>query len=173
MRYAPHPNNETIPGCKNFTWGEVTKNGTRPIQASSQGGRKLTARQVEDNVINIATWLQRLRNELQLRAKRRSFSIHVTSWFRPPAVNRDIGGASASHHLGGGAVDFYLVDWTPEEVVDALFDIGFPGGVGVSISATGWFIHIDLGARRAWNYNGSARSVKVLEYIKKRMGQWR
>jgi len=172
MKYAPHTGR--IPGCKNFFWEEATRNGARPVQESSWNGRVVPASEVEDNIINVATWLQRFRNELERRSKgERSVTVHVTSWFRPPAVNRAVGGAYASYHLRGDAVDFYLTQWQPEEVIDALFDIKFPGGIGVSVSDNnGWFIHVDLGKPRAWNYNSSPRSRRLLQYVKEKLGQW-
>lgn len=39
--------------------------------------------------------------------------IHVSSGYRPPALNRAIGGASTSQHCKGEAADINVAGWTP------------------------------------------------------------
>jgi len=37
--------------------------------------------------------------------------IRITSWWRSPTVNQNVGGVAASQHLWGVAVDFPLSSW--------------------------------------------------------------
>ena len=71
-----------------FTWGELTKNGARLP----------TDREVEGNLIRLATKLEDVRTWLGCK-------ITITSGYRPPAVNRAVNGARASRHLTGEAAD--------------------------------------------------------------------
>lgn len=56
--------------------------------------------------------LQQLREDLNT-------SIKVTSWYRCPAHNAAVGGASKSTHLLGSATDLQVSGMSPDEVADA------------------------------------------------------
>jgi Peptidase M15 len=71
-----------------FTWREATRNGTR-IPDSPE---------VTANIILCAKNMEIVRD--------RFGPLEITSWYRPKALNKRVGGASKSQHIRGLAVDF-------------------------------------------------------------------
>lgn len=120
-----------IPGG-HFYWREATKNGTRIPENKT----------IVDNVIAIAKKLEDVRKLLGNRP------ITITSWYRPPHVNRAVGGASRSKHLGGGAVDIIVHGLSARKVQETLRS-SWTGGIGLANT----FTHLDLGPKRSWRYN--------------------
>ncbi|MGL5874216.1 MAG: D-Ala-D-Ala carboxypeptidase family metallohydrolase [Xenococcaceae cyanobacterium] len=128
--------NQSILTNGSFTWAEATKNGTR-IPPTTQ---------VVNNIIRAAQMMEVIREHLGNKP------IKVTSWFRPSAVNRAVGGASNSRHLVGDAVDFSVKGMPPMTVYNALNPI-WKGGL--ASSARGGFTHADNRPYRArWSYGG-------------------
>ncbi|MEM6591634.1 MAG: D-Ala-D-Ala carboxypeptidase family metallohydrolase [Cyanobacteria bacterium P01_C01_bin.73] len=126
--------NQPILANGNFTWGEATHGGSRiPVNASVVYG-----------MIRIAKKMETVRQRLGNRP------IKVNSWYRDPATNRRVGGASRSRHLSGDAIDFVVSGIHPYDVyakLDAWW--GSQGGLA---SAT-VFTHIDArGYRARWSY---------------------
>lgn len=107
----------------NFTWGEATKGLTRiPPDLKTV-----------NNIIRVAKKLQEVRDFYNR-------PISITSWYRPPAVNKAVGGVSNSRHLTGDGVDFIVHGVPPLKVardIDKLW--GSFGGVGRSPR----FTHVD------------------------------
>ena len=118
----------------NFTWGEATKGLTR-IPPDLK---------VVQNIIRVARKLQEVRDFY-------GKPITVNSWYRPPAVNKSVGGVSNSRHLVGDGVDFVVHGVHPLKVytdINALW--GNFGGIGKS----GIFTHVDgRGSAVRWKYN--------------------
>jgi hypothetical protein len=116
----------------NFSWGEATKGGNRiPVNAS-----------ITNNIVTMARRMQEVRAKLDDR------SISVTSWYRPPRINRAVGGARNSTHLRGYAVDFNAAGLSPREV-QRILDPWWRGGLGYGRT----FTHLDGRNYRArWNY---------------------
>jgi hypothetical protein len=96
----------------NFTWAEATHGGTRmpPNQATV------------DAIVRIAKLAQQARDRI-------GRPFHITSWFRPPEINRQVGGAAFSRHIVGDAIDFYVDGLTGDQLYWAL-DSWWPGGLG-------------------------------------------
>jgi hypothetical protein len=121
-----------IPGSQYFTVGEATKNGTRLWTHPNTGKR----------VIKIAGLLDGVRKVFNQ-------PITVTSWYRDPATNRRVGGASQSRHLQGDAVDFIVQGIHPMEVYAQLRKTYSGGGLASSNS----FTHMDArGYFCTWSY---------------------
>jgi hypothetical protein len=77
--------------------------------------------------------------------------ITVTSGYRPPAYNREVGGVSNSCHVDGLAADIYCEGLTTLQL-HAICErvIGHRGGVGYY--PTSGFIHVDLrGYEARWS----------------------
>ncbi len=112
-----------LPGG-NFSWAEATKNGTR-IPDSEE---------IVDEIINAAKFMQEIRSYLGDKP------ISVTSWYRDPVSNRNVGGVYNSQHLKGRAVDFAVRGIDSGSVYDTLDEYwGDRGGLGKYSS----FTHID------------------------------
>ena len=76
--------------------------------------------------------------------------IGVTSWYRPPAVNKAVGGVSNSTHLTGSGVDIFPIGkniYTFQEWLDKRW----PRALGYG--AKRGFVHLDNRNKRIrWPY---------------------
>ncbi|WP_204138640.1 D-Ala-D-Ala carboxypeptidase family metallohydrolase [Halomicronema sp. CCY15110] len=113
-----------------FTWAEATRGGARlpPDQSTV------------DAMIRIAQLAQEARDRIG-----RPFVI--TSWYRPPAINAQAGGASMSRHIVGDAIDFYCDGLTGRQLYWAL-DPWWPGGLG-RYTRFPYLCHLDARSYRA------------------------
>ena len=84
-----YENELIVPGIP-FTWGEMTK-GCDPRRAPE-------SKNVINNIIRTAQGFGKIREKY-------GSPIGINSGYRPPAVNRNIGGASHSQHIQGLAID--------------------------------------------------------------------
>lgn len=98
---------------------------------------------IQANIIRLAKHLDQVRADW-------GSAIAVTSWYRPPAINRAVGGVSNSQHLSGLAADIYPVTgdlnlfqrWLDNRWA---FALGYGAPLG--------FVHVDLrSGRLRWNY---------------------
>lgn len=103
-----------------------------------------------DSAAELAAFMERVRTAFGGKP------VIVTSGYRPPAINRSVGGASGSEHLydapGVGAVDFYIKG-ADIRAVQAWCDKEWPYSLGYG--APKGFVH--LGIRRGrprvrWDY---------------------
>ena len=125
----------------NFTLGEF---------ALGQPARRFVAQHQVDTAIELATFLERVRTAFG--GKR----ITITSGYRNPTVNRQVGGASNSEHLysepGVGAVDWYVDGVDIYKVQDWCIK-NWPYSTGKG--APKGFIHTGIRKGRpkvVWNY---------------------
>lgn len=130
----------------NFTWGEATKDGTRLPCQTTFDGRVIPAAQITSNIIKLANNLDTIRELFGNKP------ITITSWYRPPAINRAVGGVANSQHLLGWAADFQIEGYDPQDVAAKLKPI-WDGGLGDSSA----FTHVDMRqlmgwGRAYWNY---------------------
>lgn len=125
---------DMLPGSEHFTWGEATKNGWRVPRT----------KEIMQRIISAAVYMDRVRAFLGNRP------IVITSWYRPPDVNRSIGGAENSMHIQGFGIDFKVQGIPPLQVSQRLHSWhGSRGGIGRS----GAFTHLDLrGYYARWSY---------------------
>lgn len=123
----------------NFSWDEATKRGSRiPIQTNFRG-IVIPAAKITSNIIAIAKELDRIRKFFGNRP------IHINSWYRPPGVNRAVGGVKDSQHLLGWGVDINIDGLDPLYVYAELTK-WWPGGLGKNR----YYTHIDLRHLMGW-----------------------
>jgi len=121
-----------VPGGS-FTWGEATNNASR-IPSSTN---------IVDNIVQFARQLQKARDQI-------GRTFFITSWYRPPAINAAVGGASRSYHLYGMAADIDVQGLSGRNAANQLM-LWWPGGMGI-YSKFPNIIHLDIGPRRTWGF---------------------
>jgi hypothetical protein len=120
-------NHDDCPISEFFCCGDVTHGERARIPSDSATiGR----------VIAMAIELDKIRKEW-------GSAIACTSWYRPVAINRAVGGASQSQHLTGGGVDIYAVNGNDYRFEDFL-DAHWGGGLGYGVASGRHFTHLDL-----------------------------
>ena len=138
----------------NFTLEELTRSAT----ARARGLDNTPTGETLERLKRLSWGLQRVRNAM-------GRPLTINSGYRSPAVNKAVGGASRSSHMSGGAADISVRDMTAAQVrklVQEAVNAGFTGfGFGTNQAGVATFLHVDLGPKRAWLYNGG------------RVGQWR
>ncbi|MGJ3245434.1 MAG: D-Ala-D-Ala carboxypeptidase family metallohydrolase [Elainellaceae cyanobacterium] len=119
----------------NFTWAEATR-----------GGQRMPPNQTTvDAIVRIAQLAQQARDRI-------GRPFRVTSWYRPPDVNRRVGGASESRHVVGDAIDYYVDGLTGDQIYRAL-DPWWAGGLGRYTGSRSNLSHIDArGYRARWRH---------------------
>jgi hypothetical protein len=122
-----------------FTWGES-------VHADPSTGyyRKPENSGIVYGILNVAKVME------DVRRRYGGVPIQVNSWYRDPATNAAVGGASQSRHMSGDAVDFVVPGKHPYDVyadLDAWW--GNKGGLASSTV----FTHIDTrGYNARWDY---------------------
>lgn len=115
------------PVSKYFTIGEVSKFSSERIVLNKEH---------QNNVILIAKELDKIREEW-------GKPIGVTSWYRPTAINRRVGGVSNSQHINGSGVDIYPIGSNGLEFEQWL-DKRWERALGWGQRKQRGFTHIDL-----------------------------
>ena len=92
-----YPNSTHI--TEHFTWTE----------ARCKCGRCRIPERVKPAIIHQAKALEKLRALV-------GGPLLITSWYRCPACNKAVGGASKSEHMDGSATDFVSRQHTPREL---------------------------------------------------------
>ena len=117
---------------EHFRWGEAVHN-----RSDAAVGLLADRPHYLLNAYNLAHMMEVVRGICGHR------SVTVTSWWRDPASNKAVGGASSSRHLIGEGVDFTVAGLTPQQV-QRLLDPVWPGGLGYG----GTFTHLDKRKKR-------------------------
>lgn len=121
-----------------FTVGEVTHRETRRIPKTDT---------VKANVVKLAKELDKVRQAW-------GSPIGVTSWYRPPSVNKEVGGATNSQHLNGSAADIYPFLYYGGDMTDFQYWLDkYWGDKALGYGAKKGFVHVDLRRGKIrWNY---------------------
>jgi len=85
--------------------------------------------------------------KLQLMRDKIQKPIIITSAYRCPKHNQEVGGAENSYHTQGLAVDIVVGGYSLDELEMIAKEVGFRG-LGIYRNAN--FIHLDLGPVRRW-----------------------
>jgi uncharacterized protein YcbK (DUF882 family) len=130
--------NASIAGTA-FTWHEALwlPSWNRHVKASD-----VTNIGMDELLANVARQAAALTKVREAIGK----SIAVHCWVRPPAYNKQIGGATNSAHLRGSATDFHCPGMTAEQVRQAVKGRHlYPGAGENSVS----WVHLDL-EHKSW-----------------------
>lgn len=118
--------------------------------ALDQKERQFTQQHQIETAMELANFMERVRRNFH------GMPVIITSGYRPPAINKAVGGAKESEHLyskaGEGAVDFYL-DGADINAVQQFCDKYWPYSVGYG--APKGFVHLGRradGKHRRWVY---------------------
>lgn len=118
--------------------------------ALDQEARRFDHQHQVDTAAELAAFLERVRKQFEGKP------LVITSGYRPPAINRQVGGASSSEHLydapGVGAVDFY-VQGADIHAVQDWCDKNWPYSIGYG--APKGFVHCGIRKGRPrvrWDY---------------------
>lgn len=122
----------------NFTVGEFLQHDRQRIP---------TNKAVQDKIILIAKQLELIRTDW-------GSAIGLTSGYRPPAVNRRIGGASRSRHIQGDAVDVYPYNREFRRF-EQFLDKNWFGALGYGVASKRGFTHLDCRNGKGWKTGGS------------------
>ena len=133
--------NWSSPVSRYFNVGEVTLCQTRRIVRDTN---------YQQNVIKIARQLDEVRQWW-------GSAILVSSWYRPPCVEREVGGSGANHPFGF-AVDLYPAQGSIWDFQSRFEQEWYNAGKwqgGFGRGANRGFVHLDLNprlGRRIWHY---------------------
>jgi putative chitinase len=128
-------NDFNCPISQFFTVGEVVKNSKN----------RMPTKEGKQRAIALAKELDKIRIDT-------NSPIIVTSWSRPPAVNKSVGGATNSQHLYGGAVDIFCKGQNILEFQRYL-DANWYGALGWG--AKKGFVHIDTRNGKGFKTGGN------------------
>ena len=112
------------PTVCNFTWSELTKGGTRIPENA----------EITQRIVKLCKYMDGVRAFLGNQP------IIVTSAYRDPTSNREVGGVPNSRHLVGDAIDFCVEGMSEEAVFQRLKTYHRTGGLAVGNG----FVHLDL-----------------------------
>lgn len=125
------------PLSAHFTLEEATASQT----AARLGIDNTPSEQVIQNMKHAALQLELVRMELNSNA------IHVSSWYRCPALNKAVGSKPTSAHLTGFAIDFTCPTYgTPERIVNKI--LGSKIDFDQCIYEYGKWVHISFDGNR-------------------------
>jgi hypothetical protein len=122
----------------NFTWAEA-------LHFNASGGYRRPANSgVVYGILRVTDAMEEIRRMYGNKP------IQINSWYRDPATNAAVGGASQSRHLSGDAVDFVVPGVSCFSVYSRLD--GWWGSRG-GLASSSVFTHIDVrGYRARWDY---------------------
>lgn len=97
---------------------------------------------------------------LQVIRDRFGKSVHVSSGYRCPVHNKNVGGATGSRHGKGQAADIYIDGVKPKEIAQYAENMGIKGIGLYETSKDGFFVHVDTRTSKSFWY-GQAQAKRT------------
>lgn len=147
---TPTNNNVSVPSnYQSINWNDFNAKVSKyfTVREVTNGDRRRipTDNTIKQNIFTLARELDRVREAW-------GSGIIVTSWYRPPAVNRAIGGATRSQHILGKAADIRPVQGDLYRFQDWLDKVAWKDKA-LGYGAKKGFVHLDLRPGNIrWNY---------------------
>jgi len=127
-------------GTEHFSLNEFNSNDGTLVPSSIRGNIQLLMEQLEI-----------VRDYIQLEFQQ-EMQVIITSGYRSPAHNMNVGGVSNSYHLCGMAADFYVPGLPHSDVQDILNYLMISGEIiNGGLGRYDSFTHYDIGSTRRWN----------------------
>lgn len=87
-------------------------------------------------------------------------SVHISSGYRCPVHNKNVGGATGSRHGKGQAADIFIDGVKPKEIAQYAENMGIKGIGLYETSKDGFFVHVDTRTSKSFWY-GQAQAKKT------------
>lgn len=85
--------------------------------------------------------------------------VNISSGYRCPTHNKNVGGATGSYHAKGQAADIYISGVAPAEIAKYAESIGILGIGLYETSTDGYFVHVDTRTNKSFWY-GQAQKYR-------------
>ena len=147
--------------------GEFTSNNTSPVNGvegpqDANESTTSTFERASDPQLNFLPHTDPristdLKNKLIRLAKDWGQTLVITSAYRSPIHNKNVGGKDRSEHKNGKAVDIVMDGYSNSDRIVFIEKAIQNGLTGIGVYNT--FIHVDIGGKRCWGSNGSRTSL--------------
>ena len=125
-------------------WAKLSTNFvTYEFDCKGKGCCTLT--QIDDKLVE---YLQKIRDHF-------GKAVTITSAYRCPIHNKNVGGATGSYHAKGMAADIVVNDVAPDDVAKYAESIGIKGIGLYETDKDGYFVHIDTRTTKSFWYGQS------------------
>ena len=92
-------------------------------------------------------------------------SVHVSSGYRCPVHNKNVGGATGSRHAKGQAADIYIDGVAPAEIAKYAEGLGIKGIGLYETKADGFFVHVDTRDSKSFWYGQAQAKRTTFGYV--------
>jgi len=124
-----------------FTWAELTRSNAAQRLGLSNAPTAQAAEAMRALVENVVSPLQEQLGDRQ---------IQITSGYRSQAVNEAVGGAEASQHMSGEAIDIKVPGMSAQQLVTFIENSGLPFDQLIWYDvARGGHVHVSYSQRRS------------------------
>ena len=129
---------------KTYSKGKATQLSTnfKSTEFDCHGSGCCSTTQVDEKLVE---YLQNIRNHF-------GKPVNISSGYRCPTHNKNIGGATGSKHSKGQAADIYINGVAPAEIAKYAESIGILGIGLYETSADGYFVHVDTRTTKSFWY---------------------
>ena len=134
-----------------YTKGKATKLSAnfKSTEFDCHGKDCCTKTEIDPKLIN---YLQKIREHF-------GKAVNISSGYRCPVHNKNVGGATGSRHAKGQAADVYITGVAPIEIARYAENLGVKGIGLYETEKDGYFVHIDTRTSKSFWY-GQAQAYR-------------